>query len=95
MIVLQPYKSSAANAYNIILVLFIAVGCFSVTIFDEAMLTIKAHWTVQTATGLITIICFLPSLVAIAWVAYCIRYKKYQAVWQMFSLTKVMRNWRI
>ena len=85
IVVLQPYKSSKVNTYHTIMVLYLAVTCFLATTLDQA--TIKAQWIVNTVADLIGIMCLLPTLVAIAYVMYCLlctRFMRFKAVWQMF-----------
>lgn len=41
MITLQPYRSRKANTYNTILILFTAVACFSITLFNDT--EVEAH----------------------------------------------------
>ena len=80
IVFLQPYKSSKANTYHTILMLFIAVACFFFTTFDQA--TIKAHWIVGAVLTFIGIICISPTLVAVAYVILYI----FKKVWQILSL---------
>lgn len=70
MITLQPYRSRKANTYNTILILFTAVACFSITLFNDT--EVEAHSIAGIVLTFIGVIYISPTVILIAYVTYCI-----------------------
>jgi hypothetical protein len=67
-VMLQPYKSTKVNNYHISMQLVIAIACFLIALLDQA--SIKDRWLINMIVYMIGILCSLPLLIAIFYIAY-------------------------
>ena len=68
MVILKPYSSRRVNTYHTTLLLYLAIICFSITIFRQALS--EDRWIINFSLTSILLLALLPNLVITLYIAY-------------------------
>ena len=68
LVILKPYRSRKVNTYHTMIIIYLAITTFTISIFHQA--TIGDYWIVNFSMGSILLLVFLPTLVITVYVVY-------------------------